>query len=49
MKGGKHTWRIKIHGVSGDCDLMVGVAQKNTDKETVDLYDKLPNIKTCVN
>ena len=28
---------------------MVGVAQRNDAKDTVDLYDKLPNIKSCVN
>ena len=26
---------------------MVGVAQKQPDLEQVDLYDKMPNIKSC--
>ena len=47
MQKGIHTWRIKVS--LGDSNLMVGVAQKNNSKDTVDLYDKLTNIKTCVN
>ena len=47
MSKGKHTWRIKL--TKEDNNIMVGVSMKNTEKDTVDPYDKLPNIKTSFN
>jgi hypothetical protein len=47
MSKGRHTWRIKL--TRADTNIMVGVAMKNTEKDTVDLYDKLPNIKSSFN